>query len=574
MADCKNSKEQSDTGTQDANCSDPFTSHFNYEMSKNLASEFSEQDKKQIIEEWPSLGTLYIRRPAAKPENSTSDLIRKTKLSDFCVKENLMRSFETSDVFRCPENLSALQSEIFSIISTYRDFHFMAQTRTNCDALRSLYCLHALNHILRSRARIAHHDAKLAKNTDEEYRDQGFTRPTVLILAPFKESCLKIVNTMSSLLQNYAVVNKNRFQEEFGSDGQPPRKKRKPADYEATFSGNTEEDFKIGIKFKNKSMKLYANFYASDMIIASPVALRTIIGDKGDKTRDFDFLSSIEIFIVDQADVLMMQNWLNVVHLLDHLNLQPKEPHGCNFFRVRFYALDGLSKFYRQTLLFSATDHLYHRGLFSNHCYNHEGLVYSMEPVKVPSVCTVFTSMPQVFHRFESTEVVTDCDDRFKFFTSKILPELRKNHMAQTLIYIPAYYDYLRLRNYFRKNEISAAMLCEYTDPGKIAEGRNLFFRGHRDFMLYTERLHFYHRYNIKGVENIIFYQLPSYPSFYSEICNFVLDSNPARRMVAEFSCTVVFSKMDCRQLKHIVGFNRTCHMLHSERDVFVLRTK
>lgn len=62
-------------------------------------------------------------------------------------------------------------------------------------------------------------------------------------------------------------------------------------------------------------MRLFSDFYDADVIVASPIGLAALLAEqKGTdaSTGAADFLSSIEICIVDRADVLLMQNWAHV----------------------------------------------------------------------------------------------------------------------------------------------------------------------------------------------------------------------------------------------------------------------
>lgn len=76
--------------------------------------------------------------------------------------------------------------------------------------------------------------------------------PQVLIVVPFREAALRVVQLFISLLEGDSkkkiiVSNKKRFNGEYGSDPEerPPNLKR-PEDYEAVFVGNIDDHFRIG----------------------------------------------------------------------------------------------------------------------------------------------------------------------------------------------------------------------------------------------------------------------------------------------------------------------------------------
>jgi U3 small nucleolar RNA-associated protein 25 len=124
-----------------------------------------------------------------------------------------------------------------------------------------------------------------------------------------------------------------------------------------TICGCLSPFFRLGIRITRGQIKLFADFLQSDIIIASPVALATKLAEDaaaaaeraaagssrgpGGRGRgrgglhaaaaaaaaagggggagasgvggEADFLSSIEVCVVERADVMLMQNWQHVV---------------------------------------------------------------------------------------------------------------------------------------------------------------------------------------------------------------------------------------------------------------------
>ena len=80
-------------------------------------------------------------------------------------------------------------------------------------------------------------------------------------------------------------------------------------------------------------VKLFTDFYQSDVIVASPLGVATRLADaRGDGA---DFLAGVEVALVLRADVMQMQNWAHVETVFAHLNTMPKQQHGTDIMRVR-----------------------------------------------------------------------------------------------------------------------------------------------------------------------------------------------------------------------------------------------
>lgn len=73
----------------------------------------------------------------------------------------------------------------------------------------------------------------------------------------------------------------------------------------------------------------------------------------------------------------------------------------------------------------------------------------------------------------------------------------------------------------------------------------------------------------------MIFYDLPNYPEYYSNICNFLPDVKRFKNGALEnFSSTVLYSEFDAQKLCAVVGQQRAMHMINSDKTVHMFMTE
>ncbi|XP_038075250.1 digestive organ expansion factor homolog [Patiria miniata] len=559
---------------------DPFYRRMTHDIGEVTASQLAKGEVTHKLQaKWNALGRVVFSSMSAKKPGNLK-IPDNVTFKDLNVKKRISGQWEANNKqFMQPGShdiFTPLQLELFTIMNSYQDLLHTERTHKNAEEIRHVYCLHLLNHIVKSREIVLKHNTMLSKDPTldtETMRDQGLTRPRILIVVPFRDGALRIINTFIKLLlaaDSQNVGRRKRFNDEYGAvEPHPPSKHPMPEDWESTFAGNIDDHFRIGLAITRKRLQLYTDFYMSDIIIASPLGLRTLIGTKGEKHQDYDFLSSIELLVMDQADVFLMQNWEHITHLMDYMHLQPRDSHGVDFSRLREWTLNGWSKHYRQTLIFSSIVSPEINSLFNKQCANLAGRAMVYNPPVTGSICQVVTQLPQVFHRIECQSFLEESDKRFDFFLSKVLPQYRDPMMVGTMIFVPNYFDFVRLRNYFRKQELQFAQICEYTSQPNISRARLYIANQSRNILLYTERFHYFRRYKIKGIHNLIFYQLPSHPQFYSELCNIL----QAQHGTTEDNCSILYTRYDAQKLAAVVGSNRCGHMLSSDKDVHLLVT-
>ncbi|XP_041668553.1 digestive organ expansion factor isoform X2 [Cheilinus undulatus] len=578
-------EENTERSTEHADGKDMFSQHLDTELSEEDVQKITSGSKAKSQITWPKVGTLISTNPLEKFGSISQQKDTNLPVFHKLLESNWKNLNQISDPKRMTEEVSSLQLELLALMGSYKDLYYSETCPLNqSPQVRSAYCLHVLNHVLKANSQVLAHNAQIREQKtktkpgaepQDEPRDQGLTRPKVLILVPFRGGALRVVQTLISLLETkgkkIVVNNKKRFKEEFGEEEEDKSTNlQRPDDYHALFSGNVDDHFRIGVSIVRSSMRLYSPFYSSDIIIASPLGLRTVLGAEGESKRDFDFLSSIELLVLDQADVFLMQNWEHVLHVMKHMNLQPLDSHGVDFSRVRMWNLNNWARHYRQTLVFSSIQDPQINNILTKHCANYRGQIATKNMPQTGSISQVLVQLPHVFQMFPSDSFM-DHDARFQFFLDNVLPQYRDSVMSHTMIYIPSYFDFVRLRNYMRKEEINFTSICEYSSKSDVSRARHFFQKGDKQFLLFTERFHFYKRYTIKGIQNLIFYGLPSFPHFYSEVCNMLAAGGQGEG--ASWTCTALYSRYDAQKLAAITGAQRAGQMLHSNKPVHLFIT-
>lgn len=258
-------------------------------------------------------------------------------------------------------------------------------------------------------------------------------------------------------------------------------------------------------------------------------------------------------------DALTMQNWDHVKFVLSYINKLPKESHDTDFSRIKSWYLDGHAAYIRQSIALTAYETPETRSLF-NSFTNVAGKIRTEKayaPIPVPE------GVDQSLIHFDCTSPQDEPEKRFHHFTTQLLPAVIKSAVqsTNTVVFVPSSFDFIRVHNWFRKNAgVSFTVLSEYSTNQDISRARQTFFNGAKSFLLISERFHFYKRYKIRGIRNLIFYGPPDHPQFFTEFLSYpFLDEGVDP---SDVTCKVLYSRFDWFRLERILGTGASLEMI------------
>lgn len=523
------------------------------------------------------LTTAWINHMAESTDKTLPSKKRKTGDSD----QELLPTFTEK------------QSILLGLFGSFHDIMYADRAVTDSDEIMSITILHVLNHIFKTRDRILSHNSALAEwstkrkdliaelkimkkkkestldiqrqlDQEVEFRDQGFTRPKALVLLPMRNACYTFVELLMKLVPKVYtnnISNKKKFADEFYAETEPP-KGFKPEDWIETFQGNSDDNFRLGINFAQKYLNLYTDFYSSDIIIASPLGLRLAIEDQ--QEGNADFLSSIEIVVVDLADIILMQNWDHVEFIFERLSKIPSKPRETDFSRVRPWYVNGKAKMFRQTILLSSLMVPEYNALFNNHCNNYKGTVKIRKNIYDGIVDTVSSNIQKIFYKIECESVQNLDEDRYQHFLFTSYFNLRNSMEKRTILFVPSYYDFVRIKKLLkqksREDDLEIGFCSEYTPSRSVNRNRSYFRDGSLDIVVITERFYFYNRCFFKGVHNVLFYAPPLRTDFYKEMCDMISTNG---------TCALYYTRYDTMQIEFILGRKRCEEAITSDDSVY-----
>eukprot|EP00917_Polyrhabdina_sp_WS-2016_P024715 GHVP01053367.1.p1 GENE.GHVP01053367.1~~GHVP01053367.1.p1 ORF type:complete len:465 (-),score=65.04 GHVP01053367.1:848-2242(-) len=371
---------------------------------------------------------------------------------------------------------------------------------------------------------------------EDKIRDQGFTRPSILVLCPYM---MRSAITLKRLMRGRKIIRKSRMVTEL---------KEKMLN----------DDFVVCVKVKQKQIRLYTKVQKADVIFASPKGLMRLISEE--KTVS-DFLSSIETLYIDRAETIMMQNWNNLDSIMELICKLPKKIHSVDINRIKEIFLDMKGRENLNTILTSTVE-FPEINKIKRQSLNKEG-IESFRIDTIDQISHVVEEIPKLFLSFDSISLDTCQENRHRFLVKSIedkdnqlyIPSInrRKGERLKTVcIFTSDSDESVALKEYFKTRKYTVLAITDNSTDKEASNAVLKLYKREVQILIITERFCFYSDIPSGFCDLLIVYSLPIIPDTLKTLCSQLFEvSNKS-------SIVLLFCKYDLIKVRSLLGKEKT----------------
>lgn len=510
----------------------------------------------------------------------------------------------------------------FKLMTDYKSVYLTNFNFLTFDVYQTLTAMHIARHLMFYKVCLSH---KLyAKHCSEEmsngqYRNSGWANARVLVLCPtrfhaylwahtiFKftnleaENLDKLFEYRSDEADNIDVLSES----EHGLHMcKRVNSNPKSLDYINTFRGDSHDIFLLPIKIVNNKMNFNCSLETASLIIASPIGLRlalvknqekqNVVYEQNYNESDYDLLllSSIEILVASQVDVLEQQN---ATHLDKIIKLCNREPSSY----CKNFCIDRLRKSYfqedvpnapiylRQEIFLSGTKNSVilsnplqnirgYAQLFTYHGNYLLNLIRSTPTVNVISVGEQAKKISDDSGLFlmsilEDEVYLTFYQHFIKEFHSQIVED-------PVLLVIPNEVHYKPVKKLLKSGVSTDNFQCVSEKHSlKTLQSRIADLKAKTiTILVLSERFYYYHRNLLSGYKHLVFLEPPTNPFIFNDLfkqMNTDVTDSVANSYKIKPLCLIYWhTKYHYLEMERIVGTAKIKSLLtkNSNTQVFI----
>lgn len=117
-------------------------------------------------------------------------------------------------------------------------------------------------------------------------------------------------------------------------------------------------------------------------------------------------------------------------------------------------------------------------------------------------------------------------DARFNLFTKLlwkgIYEDVATESAGYTVLLVPSYFDFIRLKSYMKRKNAQVAMVSEYTDKKQAQRLRTMYEQKELPVLMITERALVFQKLRVRFCRNLVLYAVPESPDIIEAIPEFM----------------------------------------------------